>query len=716
MGLVGRGASRVFRFGAFELRTGTGELCKHGTRIKLQIKPLQILETLLDRPGELVTRHELCGKLWAPGTFVDFESGLNTAVNRLRGALGDSAESPHYIETLPRLGYRFICPVQSIDGEVTVTPLRADTDRVADADRVHEGTRVPVNLCENTEATAASPIFVSASHPPLAAEWKKARVIGTVLLSGATVFGLLHLLSPHHGTEQFSPVGLKGEAVIAARFLPCSRIVYSTSQNGERQTFVADVDGTNGYALPIAGTIASVSRNGDFAMVSRDPLKPGGHPRIVRSSVNGRRTETLAEDASVADWSPEGKRLALVREVGSESLVEYPKGKMIFRSQGWIDSVRVSPSGREIAFLEHPVRDDDGGHVRVINAAGNSVLVTKDWGSAAGLAWSASGDEVWFTASNEAGSRTLYAVSRSGRLRKLTTQPQSLRLLDVSSSGHALLAIDDVRMTMRAAVSANEAERDISQFDFSHIEDISRDGDVLLFTEAGDAGGQHYQAYVYDQRCHGVKRLGPGRGLSLSPDGKEALTVDPQDRTALSLVQVNSGRSIKLPQSAFRYQWARFFKPGQLLVGGAYPSQPLTICLLDEASGKLVAVPDAPYLDYVAISPDRRKIAGRLTGRTEIFDLATKTTHRLLPESPSTPVVWSADSEDLFLVSSNHSEYSILKLNVATERSATWRTIVPHSSDAFMGLSAIVAAPASGAYAYSSSRESSRLYLVHGLG
>src|SRR5262249_22466212 len=85
-----------------------GELRKHGTRIRLQPKPMQVLCALLERPGEIVTRDELKARLWPDDTFVDFESGLNTAVNRLRLALGDSAEHPRYIETEARSGYRFI--------------------------------------------------------------------------------------------------------------------------------------------------------------------------------------------------------------------------------------------------------------------------------------------------------------------------------------------------------------------------------------------------------------------------------------------------------------------------------------------------------------------------------------------------------------------------------------------------------------------------------
>jgi TolB-like protein/DNA-binding winged helix-turn-helix (wHTH) protein/Tfp pilus assembly protein PilF len=98
----------VIRFGPFELEARAGELRKHGRRVRLQEQPLQILMALLERPGDLVTREELQHRLWSDGTFVGFDDGLNTAVMRLRDALGDGAESPRYVETLPRRGYRFI--------------------------------------------------------------------------------------------------------------------------------------------------------------------------------------------------------------------------------------------------------------------------------------------------------------------------------------------------------------------------------------------------------------------------------------------------------------------------------------------------------------------------------------------------------------------------------------------------------------------------------
>ncbi len=107
------GNGRPISFGVFELDLHAGELRKQGLRIKLRDQPFQILLLLLAHPGEVVAREELQKKLWPADTFVDFDRGLNKAVNHLRDALGDSAESPRFIETLPKRGYRFIAPVDA---------------------------------------------------------------------------------------------------------------------------------------------------------------------------------------------------------------------------------------------------------------------------------------------------------------------------------------------------------------------------------------------------------------------------------------------------------------------------------------------------------------------------------------------------------------------------------------------------------------------------
>src|SRR5439155_20557493 len=124
------GPHRILRFGVFQLDVRTGELRKHGVTVKLQGKPLQVLQALVERPGEILTREELQRRLWPSDVFVDFENGLNTAANRLRIALGDSAENPRYIETLARVGYRFIAPIEVIDPSVSAAEPPQQTRRL----------------------------------------------------------------------------------------------------------------------------------------------------------------------------------------------------------------------------------------------------------------------------------------------------------------------------------------------------------------------------------------------------------------------------------------------------------------------------------------------------------------------------------------------------------------------------------------------------------
>lgn len=117
-------APRGYRFASFEVDVRAGELRRQGIRLKLNAQPFQLLLLLLERPGEVVTREEICRALWPDGTFVDYEHGVNSALNRLREALNDTAGNPRYVETLARRGYRFLLPVERIEdlGETPPVP------------------------------------------------------------------------------------------------------------------------------------------------------------------------------------------------------------------------------------------------------------------------------------------------------------------------------------------------------------------------------------------------------------------------------------------------------------------------------------------------------------------------------------------------------------------------------------------------------------------
>lgn len=148
----GNSLRRLFRFGVFEADEYTGELRKQGRRLPLQGQPLEVLLLLLDRPGELVSRAEFHQRLWAEGTFVDFDHGLNTAINKIREALGDSASNPRFVETLARRGYRFIAPVEVLNGDVT----RTRAGSLAPTDSASEQEAAPATLAPRGPAPATS--------------------------------------------------------------------------------------------------------------------------------------------------------------------------------------------------------------------------------------------------------------------------------------------------------------------------------------------------------------------------------------------------------------------------------------------------------------------------------------------------------------------------------------------------------------------------------
>ena len=116
---------RRYRFGVFEADAATGELRRQGLRVKLNAQPFQVLLMLLERPGAVLTREEISRALWPDGTFVDYEHGVNSAVNRIREALGDKAGHPRYVETLARRGYRFVAPVEQL-GQTPDPPPASD--------------------------------------------------------------------------------------------------------------------------------------------------------------------------------------------------------------------------------------------------------------------------------------------------------------------------------------------------------------------------------------------------------------------------------------------------------------------------------------------------------------------------------------------------------------------------------------------------------------
>ena len=454
----------TLQFGAFELRMDTGELRRNGIRVKLQGKAFQILQALLERPGEVVTREELQHRLWPGDTFVDFESGLNTAANRLRLTLGDSAENPRFIETIARTGYRFI-------GTVTVPSHQASL------------VSIPAKM-----GNAPAAIL---SRPSLG--WIMAAVLAVTTVSAV-------VLAPRQAPPPtFRQITFRRGVVTSARFGPDGQtILYSADWDGSgHQLFLANTVSPESKTLGFkkAG-LASVSISSELALLSMDRSDEHEVRTLSRVPLNGGAPLKVATGIAGADWGPDGKSLAAFHVDRRESLVEYPLGKILYRTAGWISDLRVSPRGDAVAFMEHPVRSDDGGLVKFVTSDGVAKDLSGNWASEAGLAWSPSGREIWFAAGETGVRRAIYRVTLDGKLRQVASLPGTLTLYDISKTGKVLLGIDRSRLVLAGSSADGSGERDLSWFDWSRVQELSSDGKLLLFDETGDGGGEEHSVYL----------------------------------------------------------------------------------------------------------------------------------------------------------------------------------------------------------------------------
>lgn len=206
--------ARRYRFGVFEVDSTTRELRRKGVRIKLHSQPFQVLVMLVERPGEMLTREAICQELWPDGTFVDYEHGVNSAVNRLREALGDKASNPRFVETLARRGYRFLAPVERI-------ALDEDASTAAAAGPISEA---PVAVLVETKTgsldrmLAAPEDLPKSSHPVVQTLF----VLLQVMYLGFYIGALANLAEI---SEFFSPLPFSAQAftlmiVTAALLIP----------------------------------------------------------------------------------------------------------------------------------------------------------------------------------------------------------------------------------------------------------------------------------------------------------------------------------------------------------------------------------------------------------------------------------------------------------------------------------------------------------------
>jgi enoyl-CoA hydratase/carnithine racemase/DNA-binding winged helix-turn-helix (wHTH) protein/Tol biopolymer transport system component len=672
--------THVLRFGPFELNSATGELRKHGIRVRLQGKPLQVLLALLESPGAVVTREELQRRLWAEDTFVDFEGGLNTAAKRLRITLGDSADQPRYVETLARSGYRFIAPVIETVPEVTVAPAP-----------------------------------IASAHTPRRYAW-----IYAVCLAAALAGAGLTLLLGNWRVPQatFQQITFRRGSIWSARFAPDGQtILYTAHWEGEPSRLylsnrVSPEARTVGFEY---GLLTSVSPSGELALLDGRRAADNRGADLVRVPLNGGSPLVVSSGIVSSDWSPDGRQLAVIRNNGGDGRIEFPPGNTVYRTAGLLGCVRVSRDGTRLAFEEHPVRGDDGGSVKVVDLHGNVRALSENWASLDGVAWSPNGNEVWFTAAQYGAVRALWAASLHGAVRLVARVPSSMRLEDIARDGTTLVTCENARAEMLGMSRGDAQERDLSWFDWSGVADFSRDGKWLLFDESGEGGRAGWTVYLRNLETGSTVRLGEGRALALDPEGRWAVTLPVAPHSPLTLVEVEGGKARALPRFNLDFSSARVFPDGKrLLVAASEPGSRLRLYIYPLDGSPPRPLQPEIYARNVAISADGELLATADPRGTLTITPATGGESRCI-RTPSrvVPLRWSPDGSSILVRNVESMPIAMERVDVRTGKVSTWRALGPSAagSDAVIRLQ--VSSDES-AYAYTVRRSNAQLYIAAG--
>ena len=699
----------ALRFGPFELDVRSGELRRNGTTVRLQPQPFKVLVLLICHPGEVVTREEIQAEVWPAGTFVDFEQSLNFCVRQIRSSLGDNANAPRYLETLPRRGYRWVGgAVERVTAPMTV---REWPKPVALEPRV-PGSEAPLADWPAEAAPAPS------QGPRRWTWWPLAAAVLVVAAAFAVRAGLPSRPSPAE-PPSFQRITFRRGSVGAARFGPGGQVVYSGAWDGGRQGLhVAGLDAADSRPLEIFGAmVVAVSGSGEVAFLR------GGV--LARAPLSGGPSKEVLKGVDAADWAADGSDFAVVRSGGEGSpdegyRLEFPAGRVLARV-GRVSRVRLSPDGRHLAIAEHPIAGDDRGLVSILDRAGKRVAGTEEWASLDGVAWAPGGREVWFTASAVGSDNAVRALSLDGRVRTVLSGMGRLVLHDLAPDGRALLERASFRSEMLFRRAGEPEDHDLSWLDFSAPEGISPDGKTLLFYESGQGGGPDYSTFLRKTDGSLPVRVGSGRALALSPDGGWVLSVSLRKPDSMDLTPTGPGenRKLRVPGLAAHEEAGFVGGDGRIFVTGpdAAGKRATWITDIAGAAPRRLPIPEGRTLGQNTFSPDGGHFVTSCPKEALpcVYDTVTGNSVPVRgAQKEWWPVGWDVQGRLYFTEKTKRPSQTLWRVDPTTGRATSVAELAPRDRAGVVAVSDVLVSADGEAWTYRVARRLSELHVVTG--
>jgi len=551
--------------------------------------------------------------------------------------------------------------------------------------------------------------------------------LGVGLLVGKFFFSTSRVEPPLYRQLTF-----RRGSIRSARFAPDGQtILYSAAwQGGPIDVFTARPEAPEARSMGLPRTqLLSVSSASEMAVLLNSKALGTwvSMGTLARAPLVGGAPREVLEQVQWADWSADGNTIAVVRDFGGRNRLEFPTGKPLYETGGWIGHPRVSPKGDQVAFIDHPVQGDDRGTVAVIDPAGHKKNLSEEWYTVQGLAWSANGKEIWFTASKSGVDRTLYAVTLDGRERMVLRLPGALMLFDIWKDGRVLMMRASWRRELVGMISGEAKQRDLSWLDYSYPAALSADGKTLLFDEEGGggslayskSGGLSYAVYLRKTDGSPAVLLGEGGAMALSPDGKWALAQTQDSPSQLRLLATGAGEARDLTKDNVNHTWARWFPDGKrVLYSGNEPGQGVKLYILDVASGKGQAVtPEGVDGNAFFVSPDSQWIAGIGPDRKGYLYPVNGGEARIIAglNPGEQPITWSSDGRSLYIYQPGELPASVHRLDIQTGQRTLWKQLLPSDPAGVETIGPILMTPDAQTCIFGYHRMLADLYLVEGL-
>ena len=525
----------------------------------------------------------------------------------------------------------------------------------------------------------------------------------------------------------FRELSFRRGALVAARFAPDPRsAVYSASWEGNPESvFISSANSTESRDLGLPDTeVMAVSPAGQIAVLRHFGVSPNHFSHrgtLAQVSIGADAPRDLLDNVEAAEWAPGGSALAVVHVANGQSRVEYPIGKVLYQTAGWISDLRFSPTGSRLAFVDHNLLGDDGGTISVVDLNGKKSDLTERWASALGAAWSPTGDEIWFTATATGFSRSLRGVTLSGKVRELLSAPGTLTLHDVGVGGRALISRDALRAGAIGLAAGESKERDLSWQDWTVPIDISEDGKLMLFIEAGEAGGGEYAVFSRDTNGTSAVRLGQGSALALSPNGKWTLVLrqnmSPPD---FVLLPTGVGQQQAISTGNVIPSGGQFFPDSKrVLLDGHEPGHASRIFVVSLEGGQPRPITPEGYSlgsHPHSVSPDGKRVATIAPDGITLIPLDGGDPHPVPGSSASdTPLRWGKDGSTLFVGQRGETGCPVSRLDIQSGARTAWKTVRPSDLAGVVGVACPRIAADEEHYVFGYVRNLSDLFLVEHL-